>query len=241
MLAQGKKDSGSAAAAITAEEAREAALALYSGTVVGFEFDGDDRTPHYEVDIESDTERVEVEVNAETAKAKIKEREALKPNSSKQSADVTEANAIEIAVRYFASHAEEKIDLNGDLKQYVTKIELDKEDNGLVYDIELRTDSSKADVEVNAKSGDVVSFEKEAFKGSSSNAGAVDSKGSDTAITLQDAIDIALSKASGNVTKSEFDRDDNTYEIEIRNGKMEYEFEIDTKGNIIGYEEDLDD
>ena len=241
MLAQGKKDSGSAEAAITAEKAREAALELYPGTVVGFEFDGDDRTPHYEIDIESETERVEVEVNAETAKAVIKEREALKPNNKKQSADVTEENAIDIAVRYFASHAEEKIDLNGDLEQYVAKIELDDEDNGLVYDIELRTDSTKADIEVNAKNGEVVSFEIEAIKGAPANVGTKDQQNTGAAISLQEAIDIALSKASGTVTKSEFDKKDNKYEIEIRNGKMEYEFEIDTKGNILSYEEDLND
>ena len=236
MLAQGKKDRGSAAAAITAEEAREAALELFPGTVVGFEFDGDDRKPHYEIDIESATERVEVEVNADTAKAVITEREALKANRTTLKADVTEANAIDTAVRYFAAQADEDIDLNGDMNQYVTKIELDEDDNVIVYDIELRTASTKADIEVNAQSGDVVSFEIEAI-----NVSAKDAKGTAADISLQEAIDLALSKASGKVTKSEFDRDDNAYEIEIRNGKMEYEFEIDKKGNIISYEEDLDD
>ena len=234
MLAQGKKDSGSAAATITAEKASEAALALFPGTVVGFEFDGDDRKPHYEIDIESATERVEVEVNAETAKAVITEREALKANKTTLKADVTEANAIDTAVRYFAAQSDEDIDLNGDMKQYVTKIELDEDDKVLVYDIELRTASTKADIEVNAKNGEVVSFEKEAIK-----VGANDSTVTE-AISLQDAIDLALSKATGTVTKAEFDKDDNKYEIEIRNGKMEYEFEIDVNGNITSYEEDLD-
>ena len=232
MLAQGKKDSGSAAAAITAEKASEAALALFPGTVVGFEFDGDDRKPHYEIDIESTTERVEVEVNAETAKAVITEREALKAKNTTLKADVTEANAIDTAVRYFAAQADEDIDLNGDMNQYVTKIELDEDDNVLVYDIELRTDSTKVDIEVNAKNGEVVSFENEVLKAGDPNL--------TEAISLQDAIDLALSKASGKVTKSEFDKDDNKYEIEIRNGKMEYEFEIDVNGNITSYEEDLD-
>lgn len=46
------------------------------------------------------------------------------------------------------------------------------------------------------------------------------------------------------MTDIELDEDDNRliYEIEIRNGKMEYDFEIDAKtGDIIKYEEDLDD
>lgn len=63
-------------------------------------------------------------------------------------------------------------------------------------------------------------------------------------ISQEKAIQIALSKANGKVTDIELDKDDNhlVYEIEIRNGKMEYDFDIDAKtGAILKYEEDLDD
>lgn len=71
-----------------------------------------------------------------------------------------------------------------------------------------------------------------------------DSSNTSAVITEKQAIEIAQAKAKGTLTDLELDEDDNRliYEIEIRNGKMEYDFEIDAKtGDIIKYEEDLDD
>lgn len=63
-------------------------------------------------------------------------------------------------------------------------------------------------------------------------------------ISEQQAKNIALAKASGTITDFELDEDDDrlVYEIEIHNGKMEYEFKIDAyTGAIVEYQEDLDD
>lgn len=61
-------------------------------------------------------------------------------------------------------------------------------------------------------------------------------------ITQQQAIQIALGKVNGTVTKVELD-DDNKYEIEIVKGQIEYDFEInEATGAIIKMEQDnLDD
>jgi len=61
-------------------------------------------------------------------------------------------------------------------------------------------------------------------------------------ITKAQAIAIAQQKANGTVTEAEYDADDNEYEIEIKNGNIEYDFEIDARtGAILSYNEDIDD
>lgn len=63
-------------------------------------------------------------------------------------------------------------------------------------------------------------------------------------ITKEQAITIAQKKASGTIVKAKLDTDDGVqvYEIELRNGNVEYDFEIDAMtGEIIAFEEDLDD
>jgi len=61
-------------------------------------------------------------------------------------------------------------------------------------------------------------------------------------ITKAQAIAIAQQKANGTVTEAEYDADDNEYEIEIKNGNIEYDFEIDARtGTILSYNEDIDD
>ena len=78
----------------------------------------------------------------------------------------------------------------------------------------------------------------------SEQAGATQKTTPQTTISQEEAIKIAQSKAAGKVISIELDTEDNNlvYEIEIRNGKMEYDFEIDaTTGAILKYEEDLED
>lgn len=59
------------------------------------------------------------------------------------------------------------------------------------------------------------------------------------AITQQQAINIALGKVNGTVTKAELDYEDNEYEIEIVKDQLEYDFDIDAStGAIIKMEED---
>lgn len=59
------------------------------------------------------------------------------------------------------------------------------------------------------------------------------------AVTQQQAINIALGKVNGTVTKAELDYEDNEYEIEIVKDQLEYDFDIDAStGAIIKMEED---
>ena len=215
---------------ITAAEAKEIALDLYPGTIVSFEFDSDDRKPHYEIEITSETEKVDVEVDAVSSKAVITEREAIgKGKNDKdyaaaaKNAKISQDDAVKIAMAQF----------NGELHE----VDIDEDDNRFVYDVELRSSTEKAEFEIDMQTGEIVKFETATL---SANA-APQTNTPQLVISLDQAKEIALSKAAGTVVKAELDEDDFVYEIEIRNGKMEYEFEIDAKtGAVVSYEEDLD-
>ena len=216
---------------ITAAEAKEIALDLYPGTIVSFEFDNDDRKPHYEIEITSETEKVDVEVDAVSSNAVITEREAIgqsKDNQNQEAAaknaKISQDDAVKIAMAKF----------NGELHE----INIDEDDNRFVYDVELHSATEKAEFEIDLQTGEIVKFE---TKDLSANA-SPQTKTQQLEISLDQAKEIALSKAAGTVVKAEFDEEDIVYEIEIRNGKMEYEFEIDANtGAIVSYEEDLED
>ena len=240
---------------ITAAKAKEIALNLYPGTIVSFEFDNDDRKPHYEIEIASETDKVDIEVDAVSSNAIITEREAIRGNNDGQNqaalenAKISQDEAVKIA----------KAKFNGELHE----LNIDEDDNRFVYDIELRSATEKAEFEIDVQTGEVFKFETEKLAGNSGATGSqnnntissqnnANNSSNDSAanapktqqliISLDQAKQIALSKAAGTVVKAELDEDDNVYEIEIHNGKMEYDFEIDIKtGAVVSYEEDLDD
>ena len=63
-------------------------------------------------------------------------------------------------------------------------------------------------------------------------------------LTAKEAIAIALKQTPGTVTDVELDNDDGRayFEIEIKDGKYEYEYEIDAvTGKILDFEKDRDD
>ena len=63
-------------------------------------------------------------------------------------------------------------------------------------------------------------------------------------ITEKAAIEIAMKQAKGTVTEIELDEDDGRviYEIEIKDGKYEYDFDIDAiSGEVLKFEKDRDD
>ena len=63
-------------------------------------------------------------------------------------------------------------------------------------------------------------------------------------ITEKAAVQIAMKQAKGTVTNIELDKDDGRviYEIEIKDGKYEYDFDIDAiSGKVLKFEKDRDD
>lgn len=176
---------------ITATDAKTMALKEINGDIVGFEYDGDDFKPHYEIDIVKDHEKVEIKIDANSGALTVTERESFVPIAKQNSSTVIPTTpAPETAV---AQQVKESKPTSTTTSQAV----------------------SEAVANPTAKM-----------------------------ISEQQAKNIALAKASGTITDFELDEDDNrlVYEIEIHNGKMEYEFKIDAyTGAIVEYQEDLDD
>lgn len=143
------------------------------------------------------------------------------------------------------------------------EIELDTYKGVMVYDVEFTSGNYEYDCEIDASTGNVVSFEKEyhggpefeSNPGSNSDSNTVSTKsdssqnGDSTLISKARAKEIALSHAgvsASNVTEFEckLDTDDGVkvYEVEFKAGNYEYDYEINaSNGSIIDAERDRDD
>ncbi|MCH7321840.1 PepSY domain-containing protein [Solibacillus sp. MA9] len=147
--------------------------------------------------------------------------------------EVTAGEAKKIALKEFT----------GDIISF----DFDYDDGQPHYEIDIVKDSEKAELEVDAMSGAVKITERETISQSTNQkTSSVTKIPTNTAtISEQQAQEIALAQANGTITEIELDDDDDhgfVYEIEIRNGKMEYDFKIDaTTGAIVEYKEDLED
>ena len=137
----------------------------------------------------------------------------------------------------------------------ILKAEKDKDDGITYYDFTIVTDTEKYEVEVNAENGKVLKVEKDDdYVPAKSNTTDQTNQTNQnqntnqatTQITAEKAQEIAMNRVgTGTLVKCELDYDDDTqkykYEIEIRDGRVEYDLEIDaTSGDIIEYEQDHD-
>ena len=130
-----------------------------------------------------------------------------------------------------------------------------KEVNGEILKAEKDKDDgiTKYEVEVNAENGKVLKVEKDddyvpakSNTTDQTNQTNQNNTQNTTQITAEKAQEIAMNKVgTGTLVKCELDYDDDTqkykYEIEIRDGRVEYELDIDAvSGDIIKYEQDHD-
>ena len=137
------------------------------------------------------------------------------------------------------------------------KIGLDTHNGAMVYDVEFTTDSYEFDCDVNAKTGEIVKFEKE-YNGvapavsAQPNTAQPNTNQTAGEITVEEAKTIALEHAgltadAVTFVKAKQDYDDGrlVYEIEFvttsGNGYLEYDYEIDAAtGNILSYDYDAE-
>jgi len=131
----------------------------------------------------------------------------------------------------------------------VTGIELDRERSGNIYEVEVKSDGVEydLDIDIDAKTGEVLRTEKDDHDNDDFDDDDYYNKVSDSDsnfITEKAAIEIAMKQAKGTVTEIDMDEDDNRviYEIEIRDGKYDYDFDIDAiSGEVLKFEKDRDD
>ncbi len=125
------------------------------------------------------------------------------------------------------------------------KAEKDRENGKVVYEVEFYTkDNREFDYEIDANTGDILSYDTDAenYKPSSAEP-SQSTSAQDGAITETEAKEIALAKVPGatdeNIRefKKEFDDGREEYDGKIVYNKTEYEFEIDAKtGDVIKWE-----
>lgn len=123
------------------------------------------------------------------------------------------------------------------------------DDGFLVYDVEFYSGSTEYDYEINAQTGAIHSVDWDVENFSVPNGGNAGGNNSGASISADRAKQIALEHAglSANSVpyiKAELDYEHGrlVYEIEFREGWMEYDYEIDANsGAVLKYEKDWDD
>ena len=124
----------------------------------------------------------------------------------------------------------------------VTEIELDRENSGNIYEVEVKSDGVEYDLDIDAKTGKVLRTDNDDFDDDNYDDKVIVSDGN--LITEKAAIEIAMKQAKGTATEVELDEDDGRviYEIEIKDGKYDYDFDIDAiSGEVLKFEKDRDD
>lgn len=215
---------------LTAEEARAIALDRVPGEIIRMELDDDDE---YEVKILLDGVRYELEIDAFTGA--IREVDKDDDGDDDRSED-TVRNSV-ISMEEARRIALEKV--NG------TIVKEDRDDDS--YDFEIRLDGRKYEIEINAFTGAVEEFEVDDDDDRNPAGSKKENrdkhrkeKKSATGLSLEEARSIALSRVNGRIIEEE--RDDDSYDFEIRLDGKEYEIEINAfTGKIEEFEVEDDD
>jgi uncharacterized membrane protein YkoI len=119
----------------------------------------------------------------------------------------------------------------------VEEVELEREANTAVYEVDIEKDHIDYDLHIDAYSGEVYSVDRDDDGDDDDNF-----SNYENVISQDDAIAIAEKAANGKVVEIELDEDDGflKYEVELRTDRGEAEVEIDaTTGNVL--EVELDD
>lgn len=149
---------------------------------------------------------------------------------------ITEQQAIDIAVK--------DAGVTGD---YKSKIEMDYDDGMMLYEVDVWAAGYEYEYEINAETGAIVDFEKEAEKtpdkdpsGNTTNENYI---GEDKAyeIALKHA---GIDASTASALKCKLDKDDGIahYDVEFKLGNVEYDYEINAiDGTVIKAEKEIDD
>ena len=129
------------------------------------------------------------------------------------------------------------------------KVELELEDNRLVYDVEFYSGNVEYDYDIDAVSGAIVSADKdiENYVIPAQPSAEAPTKAQVSEISVEKAKQIALSHAgvgSARFTKAKIDYENGVkvYEIEFKVGNMEYEYDINVvNGAIVSSSAKIDD
>ena len=131
---------------------KRASLDASKVTFTKAELDIDDRTPHYDIEFVSGGYEYEVEVNAKNGRIIDFDREL----DDSKPADPSKYVSADAAKKAALDHA-------GLTESQVTELETELDTDSLTahYDVEFKCGGFEYEYKINAKSGKVISFEKE--------------------------------------------------------------------------------
>lgn len=122
----------------------------------------------------------------------------------------------------------------------VADIEFDQNQFRSIYEVEVHTETAEHDLKFDAYTGKLLKQKKERRDDDDWDNYISVSTPTAKIITKEQAIETALTKAKGTVTKIKLD--DGLYEIELKDGQYEYEVDVDAMtGNIVDFEQDIED
>ncbi len=126
------------------------------------------------------------------------------------------------------------------------KAKLDFDDGRMVYEVEFYTSSTEYEYELDAATGQIITYDIDKEQNNSSPAG-----GGNTASYIGEAKaksialnHAGLSESSVTFTKTKLDSDDGrvVYDVEFYSGNVEYDYEIDaSSGNILKYDRETEE
>lgn len=129
---------------INPKEAIDIALGEFSGTVKELEFEKDDGRLIYEIEVIAGYEEAEFKIDASTGEIVKNKRKKTSKNYDKQTV-ISAKEAIDIALNKFS----------GTIKE----LELDEDDGRLIYEVEIKSGHEKAEIEIDAYTGEVLVIE----------------------------------------------------------------------------------
>lgn len=253
---------------LSTDDIRQMVTSQYPGTITEIEFETDFNKSVYEVEVVSNGKEYELKLDGNTGEVlKLKEKDIVNGANSEKEKIILEENDDDEKVsdepdqseqiaqennkessqtkNHKSSNKKTVIDSNraieiakGAFAGQVTELELDEDDGRLIYEIELRTGTEKAEIEIDAYTGEILVIE---IENDNSNKYKFKSQDDQTVIGAEEAITIAKNKFDGRVTELQLDKEDGRliYEIELISGNKEAELEINAyTGEIISIEID---
>lgn len=124
-------------------------------------------------------------------------------------------------------------------KGEVVSFSLDTDDGRAHYEVEMKDGEMEYDFDIDAVTGDVSDYEEEQDEDRDSSEVTMATVNGQKMLTKEQAVALLKDRVTGNLTK--FELDENQYEIEFRDGAIEYDIEMNPyTGDIIEFEKEND-
>lgn len=210
---------------------KHAGLSSSKVTFLPVKLDWDDGRQVYEVEFYSGSKEYDYEIDAASGSIRDYDFDIESYTIPAASSDlISEAKAKNIALDHAGISSS---------KATFIQVKLDRDDGRQVYEVEFYSGNKEYDYEIDAASGSILSYDYDVENYT------IPSSQTGDYISREKAQQLAQAKApNATLVKLEFDHDDGraVYEGELRDGRTEYEFEIDAvTGSFLKWEQDRDD